>query len=79
MRRAVRAFQEAHGLKGDGRLGSETWVQLMNYSPTAVNWAATASTASSLMSGPLAEAAHKPRSATLPAVRCELCRDGAHN
>ena len=36
MRRAVRAFQEAHGLPGDGQLGSETWVQLMNYTPTAV-------------------------------------------
>jgi putative peptidoglycan binding protein len=79
MRRAVRAFQEAHGLPGDGQLGNETWVQLMNYTPTAVNWAATASTASSLASGPLLGAAPKPLSATLPAVRCELCGDGAHN
>lgn len=77
MRRAVRAFQEAHGLAGDGQLGNETWVQLMNYTPQKVNWAATASTASSLMSGPLLNAAHKPRSATLPTVRCELCRDDA--
>ena len=28
-RRAVRAFQEAHGLPGDGQLGSETWAQLV--------------------------------------------------
>jgi hypothetical protein len=72
MRRAVRAFQEAQGLPGDGQLGSETWVRLMNYTPTPVNWAATASTASSLMSGPLAPAAHRPASAILPPVRDEL-------
>jgi Putative peptidoglycan binding domain len=78
MRRAVRAFQEAQGMAGDGRLGTETWVRLMNYTPTPVNWAATASTASSLMSGPLAGtaprplAAHAPLSATLPPVRDEL-------
>jgi hypothetical protein len=72
MRRAVRAFQEAHGLRGDGQLGSETWVQLMNYTPTPVNWGATASTASSLASGPLLSAAHRPLSATLPPKRDEL-------
>src|SRR6185312_950630 len=72
MRRAVRAFQEAHGLPGDGQLGNETWVQLMNYAPTRVNWGAVASTASSLMSGPLFTTASKPRSATLPMVRDEL-------
>jgi Putative peptidoglycan binding domain len=74
MRRAVRAFQEEHGLPGDGQLGNETWVQLMNYTPTSVNWAATASTASSLMSGPLLNAAHKPLSASLPPKRDELAR-----
>jgi len=83
MRRAVRAFQEAHGLPGDGQLGSETWVQLMNYTPTAVDWGATASTASSLTSGPLVTAARKPLSASLPqsatssagalTFRCSLC------
>ncbi|HXF32552.1 MAG TPA: peptidoglycan-binding domain-containing protein [Solirubrobacterales bacterium] len=72
MRRAVRAFQEAHGLPRDGRLGSETWVQLMNYTPTAVDWGATAATASSLMGGPLVRSARRPLSATLPPVRDEL-------
>jgi hypothetical protein len=48
-RRAVRAFQEAHGLEPfDGQLGQETWAQLVDYTPTAVDWAASASTASSL-------------------------------
>ncbi|MBS1862237.1 MAG: peptidoglycan-binding protein [Actinobacteria bacterium] len=51
MRRAVRAFQEAHGLAGDGQLGSETWSQLMNYTPTAVDWAASTSVASALTRG----------------------------
>jgi peptidoglycan hydrolase-like protein with peptidoglycan-binding domain len=84
MRRAVRAFQLGQWLPGDGQLGSETWVRLMDYTPTAMNWAASASTASSLLSansplgasspmgGPPVPAAHKPLSATLPAVRNEL-------
>jgi hypothetical protein len=72
MRRAVRAFQEAQGLPGDGQLGSETWVRLMNYTPTAVNWGATASTASSLTRGPLLATPRAPLSATLPPLRDEL-------
>jgi peptidoglycan hydrolase-like protein with peptidoglycan-binding domain len=72
MRRAVRAFQEEHGMTGDGQLGMETWVQLMNYSPTAVNWAATASTASALGRGPLLDRPRAPLSASLPPVRNEL-------
>ena len=81
MRRAVRAFQEEHGLPGDGQLGSETWAQLVNYTPTAVDWAATTSVASSLRTAPGARAwaghtgvARKPLSATLPAKRDELAR-----
>ena len=38
MRRAVRAFQEAHSLLGDGQLGSETWAKLMAYAPAKVEW-----------------------------------------
>jgi Putative peptidoglycan binding domain len=48
MRRAVRAFQEAHGLPGDGRLGTETWAELINYTPFKVEWGASTGTASSL-------------------------------
>ncbi len=48
MRRAVRAFQEAHGLPVDGRLNAETWAKLVDYAPTRVEWAAGTSTASSL-------------------------------
>ncbi|MBS1846367.1 MAG: peptidoglycan-binding protein [Actinobacteria bacterium] len=69
MRRAVRDFQEEHGLEGDGQLGSETWAQLVNYTPTRVEWAATTSTASAL--GPGA-GPHRPRSASLPPKRDEL-------
>ena len=80
MRRAVRAFQEAQGLPGDGQLGSETWVTLMNYTPTAVDWGATASVASFLLRGDGAVGlragtlARRPLSATLPPVRDELAR-----
>ncbi len=84
-RRAVRAFQEAHGLPGDGQLGSETWAQLVNYTPFRVEWAATR-TASALArsvgggsgagEGPAAiggaGVAHRPLSASLPPRRDEL-------
>jgi hypothetical protein len=72
MRRAVRAFQEAHGMPGDGQLGSETWTKLMDYTPFKVAWGATASTASSLLRGRAATLARTPASASLPPVRDEL-------
>jgi hypothetical protein len=68
-RRAVRAFQEAHGLEGDGQLGSETWAQLVNYTPFRVEWAAATPIVSSTAARSLA---HRPRSASLPAIRDEL-------
>jgi hypothetical protein len=79
-RRAVRAFQEEHGLKGDGQLGTETWAQLVNYTPFRVEWAATTPIVSSLRRGAAKGAgafdrsatAHRPRSASLPPVRDEL-------
>jgi len=90
-RRAVRAFQEAHGLTGDGRLGGETWAQLVNYTPFKVEWASPTPIVSALARGTLGQSdgagrtgdggrgrrlrgavAHRPRSATLPAVREEL-------
>jgi Putative peptidoglycan binding domain len=68
-RRAVRAFQEAHGLPGDGQLGSETWAQLVNYTPFKVEWAATTPIVSALGQR---SAAHRPTSASLPPKRDEL-------
>jgi hypothetical protein len=69
MRRALRAFQEEHGLPGDGQLGTETWAKLMDYSPASVDWAAGTTTASALgeRRGP-----RRPASASLPAKRDEL-------
>jgi len=78
-RRAVRAFQEAHGLPTDGVLGTETWTQLLDYTPFSVEWAASTPIVSS---SARAGVAHKPLSATLPAKRneltpssCSLCRN----
>jgi Putative peptidoglycan binding domain len=74
-RRAVRAFQEAHGILGDGQLGSETWVQLVNYAPTAIDWAGEAPLASSLSRGAAKRlGARRPLSASLPPKRDELSR-----
>lgn len=72
-RRAVRAFQEAHGLTPDGQLGSETWAQLVDYTPFEVEWAASTTVTSSLARRARGGVgARKPLSATLPAVRDEL-------
>jgi hypothetical protein len=88
-RRAVRAFQEDHGLTGDGRLGSDTWAQLVNYTPFRVEWGASTPVVSASGRGASGawgrstsgrgasgagsrSAAHRPRSASLPAVRDEL-------
>jgi hypothetical protein len=69
MRRAVRAFQEEHGLEGDGQLGSETWEQLVDYTPFRVEWGASTPIVSAAGGR---SAAHRPASASLPPVRDEL-------
>jgi hypothetical protein len=65
-RRAVKAFQEAHGLPADGQLGSDTWAQLVNYTPARVEWSASASVGARVF------APRKPRSADLPPKRDEI-------
>jgi Putative peptidoglycan binding domain len=78
MRRAVRAFQEAHGMLGDGQLGSETWAQLVGYPPFKVEWAGEAPITSSLARGagrgpgPDRLGAHRPLSAALAPKHHEL-------
>jgi hypothetical protein len=73
-RRAVRAFQKAHDLPVDGQIGTDSWAQLIDYTPFKIEWAASTSTASSLLSdvrrGSLG--ARRPLSAGLPARRDEL-------
>lgn len=36
---AVKAFQEGHGLPADGRIGTETWAALLNFTPYRMRWA----------------------------------------
>jgi hypothetical protein len=72
-RRAVKAFQEAHGLPADGQLGSDTWAQLVDYTPARVEWSASASASALDFSARLAiGGARKPRSASLSPRRDEL-------
>jgi hypothetical protein len=77
-RRAVKAFQEEHGLPPNGQLGSETWEKLVDYTPTAVDWAAggNADVLSARRAGaaaiPGTGEARRPRSASLPPRRDEL-------
>jgi hypothetical protein len=80
-RRAVKAFQEAHGLPADGQLGTDTWAQLVDYTPARVEWSASASarpldfSARPALGGAIRRVgeARRPRSASLPPLRDELC------
>jgi hypothetical protein len=72
-RRAVKAFQEAHGLPVDGQLGSETWAQLVDYTPARVEWSSASANALDLSARPALGGARRPRSASLPPRRDELC------
>ena len=70
---ATRAFQEAHGLAADGRIGTSTWGALLNFTPYRVEW--TASRARTSSSGAVvsrARPARRPLSASLPPKADEL-------
>jgi hypothetical protein len=82
-RRAVKAFQETHGMLPDGQLGTETWEKLLDYTPVEVEWGASTTVASALRRGALGPgrpwgaatpgaAPSRPRSADLPPLRNEL-------
>lgn len=71
-RRAVRAFQEAHGLEVDGQIGTTTWQALLAFTPFQVNWAA--GTAATSVAGRV-RLAHRPLSASLPARAYEIPAD----
>ncbi len=73
-RGAVKAFQEAHGLPADGQLDSETWAQLVDYTPARVEWSASASaSALDFSARSISRGGRRPRSASLPPRRDELC------
>jgi peptidoglycan hydrolase-like protein with peptidoglycan-binding domain len=63
-RAAVRAFQEAHGLEADGRIGTDTWQALLSFTPERVEWAASARARAS--AGRRAGAGSTPARAGLP-------------
>jgi hypothetical protein len=67
---AVRAFQEAHSLPSTGVIGTETWQALLAYEPEPVQWSAARPGTGAL--GAHAVPAHKPLSASLPAVADEI-------
>jgi len=77
-RTAVRAFQEAHGLEVDGRIGTDTWQALLSFTPEPVEWAAAARAQTSVAgragAGPV-HPAGRPLSASLPAKAYEIPPD----
>jgi hypothetical protein len=68
--RAVRDFQEGHGLPADGMVGTTTWDALLTVAPYRVPWAGTA--AGSGASSSRALPARRPLSASLPARAYEV-------
>ncbi|HEV7616155.1 MAG TPA: peptidoglycan-binding domain-containing protein [Solirubrobacterales bacterium] len=73
--RAVRAFQEGRGLPADGRIGTETWEALLNFTPYRVQWSASDGArgrAGASASGDGGRAASRPLSASLPAQAYEI-------
>jgi peptidoglycan hydrolase-like protein with peptidoglycan-binding domain len=75
-RTAVRAFQEAHGLEVDGRIGTDTWEALLSFTPEKVEWAASARAGTS-SAGARVRPARRPLSASLPAKGYEIPPDAA--
>jgi Putative peptidoglycan binding domain len=73
--RAVKEFQETHGLNVDGQVGTATWNALLAFVPERVRWSAVRPRAGATASG--VQPAHRPLSAALPAKAYEIPPTGA--
>lgn len=70
---ATREFQEARGLPADGRIGTETWSALLDFTPYRMRWAAgRARTSAAGAAASRVRPARRPLSASLPARANEL-------
>ena len=67
--RAVRLFKEARGLPGNGIVDTETWNELLKYTPYRMRWAGVPARTSA---AGRARPATRPLSASLPAKAYEL-------
>lgn len=71
--RAVRAFKDDHGLPANGVIDTDTWNELLTYTPYRARWAARRARASA-STAPASRALppRRPLSAGLPAVAYEI-------
>jgi len=68
---AVRAFQGAHGLPADGKIGTATWESLLDFTPYRVRWSGSPRTSSGARSSNV-QPPHRPLSASLPTSTYEI-------
>ncbi len=68
---AVRSFQADHGLPADGRIGTDTWESLLNFTPYRVRWSGSRARSSGA-SGSRVQPPSRPLSASLPSSTYEI-------
>ncbi len=69
---AARAFQVAHGLHADGRIGTETWASLLRFPPHRVRWSGRGVRGRTGTAAGRVRLPRRPLSASLPAKTDEV-------
>jgi hypothetical protein len=69
---AVRSFQVARGLLADGKIGTDTWRSLLNFTPYRMRWSGSRARVLASASGSRVQPPSRPLSASLPAQTYEI-------
>ena len=69
---AVRAFQAAKGLPADGKIGTDTWGALLDFTPYRMRWSASRAGSRARASSAAGRPPSRPLSASLPSRAYEI-------